>query len=67
MMIGDPVSPTAPTFIALHRRLTTAHRRIRELEAREADLIGLLKDVALQRLTQQAKDRHVVPIAIERW
>jgi hypothetical protein len=34
------VSPTAPTFITLHKRLNKAHRRIRELEAREADLIA---------------------------
>jgi hypothetical protein len=34
------VSPTAPTFVTLNDRLTKAHRRIRELEARETELLA---------------------------
>jgi hypothetical protein len=32
------MSPTAPTFVTLNDRLNKAHRRIRELEAREIDI-----------------------------
>jgi ribosome biogenesis protein Nip4 len=34
------VSPTAPTFGTLNDRLAKAHRRIRELEARETELLA---------------------------
>jgi hypothetical protein len=34
------VSPTAPTFVTLNGQLTKAHRRIRELEARETELVA---------------------------
>jgi hypothetical protein len=34
------VSPTAPTFSTLNDQLTKAHRRIRELEARETELLA---------------------------
>jgi hypothetical protein len=34
------VSPTAPTFGTLNDQLTKAHRRIRELEARETELLA---------------------------
>jgi hypothetical protein len=34
------VSPTAPTFITLNDQLNAAHRRIRELEARETELVA---------------------------
>jgi hypothetical protein len=34
------VSPTAPTFATLNDQLTKAHRRIRELEARETELVA---------------------------
>lgn len=40
------MSPTPPTYAALYSQLAQAHRRIRELEAREADLVadlGLLR------------------------
>jgi hypothetical protein len=33
------VSPTAPTFVTLNGQLTKAHSRIRELEARETELV----------------------------
>ena len=34
------MSPTAPTFVTLNDRLNQAHRRIRELEARETELLA---------------------------
>jgi hypothetical protein len=34
------VSPTSPTFVALNQQLNKAHHRIRELEARETDLLA---------------------------
>jgi hypothetical protein len=34
------VSPTAPTFGTLNDQLAKAHRRIRELEARETELLA---------------------------
>jgi hypothetical protein len=34
------VSPTAPTFVTLNGQLTRAHRRIRELETRETELLA---------------------------
>jgi hypothetical protein len=34
------VSPTIPTFTTLNNQLNKAHRRIRELEAREAELLA---------------------------
>jgi hypothetical protein len=37
---GSPVSPTAPTFGTLNDQLNKAHHRIRELEARETELLA---------------------------
>jgi hypothetical protein len=34
------VSPTSPTFVALNAQLNKAHHRIRELEARETELLA---------------------------
>ena len=34
------MSPTAPTFVTLNDQLNKAHRRIRELEARETELLA---------------------------
>jgi hypothetical protein len=34
------MSPTSPTYATLHRQLNKAHHRIRELEARETDLLA---------------------------
>ena len=34
------MSPTAPTFVALNDQLKKAHHRIRELEARETELLA---------------------------
>lgn len=34
------MSPTAPTYVTLNNQLTQAHSRIRELEARETELVA---------------------------
>ena len=34
------MSPTAPTFVTLNDLLNKAHRRIRELQARETELLA---------------------------
>lgn len=34
------MSPTAPTFVTVNDQLNKAHRRIRELEARETELFA---------------------------
>jgi hypothetical protein len=34
------MSPAAPTFVILNARLIKAHHRIRELEARESELVA---------------------------
>jgi hypothetical protein len=34
------MSPTAPTFVTLNDQLNKAHRRIRELQARETELLA---------------------------
>ena len=34
------MSPTPPTFVTLNNQLNKAHRRIRELEARETELVA---------------------------
>jgi cell division protein FtsB len=34
------VSPTAPTFVTLNNQLNKAHHRIRQLEARETELVA---------------------------
>lgn len=34
------MSPTAPTFVTLNDQLIKAHRRIRELQARETELLA---------------------------
>jgi hypothetical protein len=36
----NPVSPTTPTFVTLNDQLIKAHRRIRELQARETELLA---------------------------
>ena len=47
------MSPTRPTFVALNDRLNKAHHRIRELEARETELLAQVRNlsaaIALQR------------------
>jgi hypothetical protein len=39
------MSPTSPTYLALYKQLGQAHRRIRELEAREAELLTQIRSL----------------------
>lgn len=39
------MSPTAPTLITLSNQLKKAHRRIRELQAREAELRAVINEL----------------------
>jgi hypothetical protein len=49
------MSPTAPTFVTLNNQLTKAHRRIRELEARETELVAhnRILCAAIEGLTEE--------------
>ena len=55
------MSPTAPTFVTLNDQLNKAHRRIRELEARETELFADNRTLraAITELTDA--DHHVRP------
>jgi hypothetical protein len=48
------MSPTRPTFTALNDRLNKAHNRIRELEARETELLARVGTLG-------------AAIAVQRW
>jgi hypothetical protein len=48
------MSPTRPTFVTLNDRLNKAHHRIRELEARETELLAQVRTLS-------------APIAVQRW
>ena len=50
----NPVSPTAPTFVTLNYQLGKAHRRIRELEDRETELLS--RNTALCALISELTD-----------
>lgn len=51
------MSPTAPTFVTLNDQLTKAHRRIRELETRETELLA--QNSALRAvITELTDDDH---------
>ena len=39
------MSPTPPTFVALNGQLNEAHHRIRELEARETELLAHIRSL----------------------
>lgn len=39
------MSPTSPTFVALNDQLNKAHHRIRELEARETELLVQIRSL----------------------
>jgi hypothetical protein len=47
------MSPTSPTFFALNNQLNKAHHRIRELEARETEILAQVRilnaAIAVQR------------------
>ncbi len=59
------MSPTSPTFVALNDQLNKAHRRIRELEARELELVARIQLLGIGM--RGAEGRHLAPIALERW
>lgn len=46
------MSPTTRTFVALNDQLNKAHHRIRELEARETELLAQNKDLCTH-ITEQ--------------
>jgi hypothetical protein len=56
------VSPTSPTFVALNDRLNMAHRRIRELEAGEAELLAQIRILCavITDLTHEVHTRSAV-------
>jgi hypothetical protein len=58
------VSPTAPTFVTLNDQLTKAHRRIRELEARENELLAHNTTLcaAIEELTQDDHPRTAAEV-----
>ena len=65
------MSPTAPTIATLNDRLNEAHRRIRELQARDTELlarIGALNAVeTVENHNRTTKQRLPSPIALQRW
>lgn len=57
------MSPTAPTLVTLNNRLKNAHSRIRELEAREAELVALTR--ALRVVVEELETRrHPRPTSV---
>jgi hypothetical protein len=57
------MSPTAPTFVTLNDRLNKAHHRIRELEARENELLA--QNRALCAVITELTDEDPMRIAAE--
>jgi hypothetical protein len=55
------VSPTAPTFVTLNDQLNKAHRRIRELQARETELLA--QNRTLCALINELTDEDAPPAA----
>ena len=51
------MSPTAPTFVTLNDRLNQAHRRIRELQARETELLAQNRTLCAV-ITELTDDDH---------
>jgi hypothetical protein len=51
------VSPTAPTFATLNDQLNKAHRRIRELQARETELLAQNRTLCAV-ITELTHDDH---------
>ena len=58
------MSPTAPTFVALNDQLNKAHHRIRELEAREAELLAQIRILCavITDLTHEDHPRSAVEL-----
>jgi hypothetical protein len=61
---GSPMSPTSPTFVTLNDQLIKAHRRIRELEAGEAELLAQNRTLcaAINELTHVVHARSGVEL-----
>ena len=59
------MSPTAPTFVTLNDRLNKAHRRIRELEARETELLvhNRALRAVIEELTNKGDSRAAAELA----
>lgn len=51
------MSPTAPTYLALYKQLGQAHRRIRELEARENNLLTEIRTLCAA-VTERTHSAH---------
>ena len=51
------MSPTAPTFVTLNDQLNKAHRRIRELQARETELLAQNRTLCAV-ITELTDDDH---------
>ena len=62
------MSPTPPTFVALNGQLKKAHIRIRELEARETDLLAQNSALwaVITELTHEDHPMHAA-VALQRW
>ena len=56
------MSPTSPTFVALNDQLNKAHRRIRELEAREMELVERIRILCAVKHTD-SNDEHLATTA----
>lgn len=52
------MSPTAPTFTLLTEQLTKAYRRIRELEARQAELLAAALSTSAAGVDRSGLDGH---------
>ena len=51
------MSPTAPTFVTLNDQLNKAHNRIRELQARETELLAQNRTLCAV-ITELTDDDH---------
>jgi hypothetical protein len=60
------VSPTAPTYVTLNNQLTKAHRRIRELQARETALAADNRTLRAV-ITELAHDDHPRTAELASW
>jgi hypothetical protein len=58
------MSPTSPTYVALYKQLGQAHRRIRELEAGEAELLAQIRILCavITDLTHEVHARSAIEL-----
>ena len=65
------MSPTAPTIATLNDRLNEAHRRIRELQARDTELLARIGALGAVEIVEKRNppSRHPLPcpVALQRW